>query len=363
MSEPIAHIRLYPYRLPLRRTWCFGSHRLETRLGWLVAVRGVGGALGWGEASPLPQAGTEHPAVTLAWLERNVHPLEGRDLDEALQALPPARHAPPAARCGLETALLDLLARQAGQPLATRLAPAAAGSIEVNAALGKLGTLSWKAVEAALQAGFRCLKIKLGDDAPQTEAAHILALCRRLPAEIRLRLDANRSWDLASAATLLDALPMERIELVEEPLADPDPSALSALTRRCGVPLALDESLTHHTAERLLAHPSVACLVLKPMRLGGLLPCLELSRRARAGGKEVRVTGMLDATPATLATAHLAAALDAEGPPRAHGLATSGWLARDLAPPPCILAGRLHLPRRPGIGCEPYPKVRATHGH
>jgi L-alanine-DL-glutamate epimerase-like enolase superfamily enzyme len=166
-----------------------------------------------------------------------------------------------------------------------------------------------------------------------------------------LRLDANRAWAPEAARTFLATLEAPQVELVEEPLADPEPKALAALRATSPVPLALDESLTHAGLEALLEQPPTDLLVLKPMRLGGVLACLDIARRARDAGLGVVVTGMLDGTPATLAAAHLAAALDATGTPATHGLATAGWLARDLAPPPPVAAGRLRLPDRPGLGC------------
>ena len=48
--------------------------------------------------------------------------------------------------------------------------------------------------------------------------------------------------------------------------------------------------------------------------------------------------------------AHLAAAI---APDMAHGLATSSWLARDVASAPAIENGRLLLPAAGGLGLVP----------
>jgi o-succinylbenzoate synthase len=299
VSAPLRGIRLFPYRLPLIRPWRFAGRRIHQRRGWLIRVWDRDGVPGWGEAAPLPEAGTETAVSTGTWLHAVTPALLGLPPDRALAGLPPATAAPPAARCGLEAALLDLAARQSGQPLARLLAAGAPDSVAVNAALGPLELLHQADLGAALAAGYSCLKLKLLTPDPDLTGARLRALDRRLPGGVVLRLDANRAWSPGAAAALLQQLPASRVELVEEPVAG-DLRTLARLRAASPVPLALDESVTPASLERLLTGAAADLLVLKPMRLGGLLPCLEQARRARAAGLEVFVTGLLDGTPGTL---------------------------------------------------------------
>lgn len=355
MTGSIERAEPIPFRLPLRKPWRFGDHRITERRGWLVRVTDTNGVIGWGEAAPFPEAGTESPRRAKEWLEAALAGLAGMTPDRALGNLPPASKAPPAARCGVETALLDLAARNAGLPLARFLAADAAESIAVNAALGTLGSTEPEDLDAAIAAGFRCLKLKVGVDSPEQELARLEQLLERLPDGVELRLDANRAWSREQAEHLLSGLQGKPVNLVEEPLREPDLAALAALRSASPVPLALDESLDHANLDAVLAAAAADLLVVKPMRLGGLLPCLEIARRARAVGVATLVTTTLDGAPATHGAAHLAAAIEAGGANLAHGLATGGWLAWDLAPGLVVKRGRITLPRVPGLGCTPYP--------
>ena len=358
MSSPIHQVGLIPFRLPLRRPWFFAGLRITERRGWLVRLEDEQGVCGWGETTPFPEAGTEHPAQAKAWLEAALAGLSGMPPERALEQLP-APAAAPAARHGLEEALLDLVARNNGLPLARLLEDDAAQSVQVNAALGELVSMTQEGLQQAARSGFRCLKLKLGSAPPERELARLELLLEWLPAGIRLRLDANRAWRPEQARHFLERLESRPVELVEEPLAYPDPAALAELRAASPVPLALDESLDHANLEVMLAAGAADLLVLKPMRLGGLLQALEIARRAAESGVRSLVTTTVDGSVASHGAAQLAAAVDSRdsgpAPTLAHGLATGGWLEHDLGPALAIDRSSCTLPREPGLGCTPYP--------
>lgn len=303
-----------PYRLPLVRPWESAAGSQSVRHGALRRLQAADGRVGWGDCSPFPEIG----------------------IGEA------------AARCHAEEcARLDLAAQAAGLPLARWLAGGNAPlAVAVNAALGDLARLRDEAALAAVAAGFRVLKIKVGVAPPASEIARLQALADLLPAGVALRLDANGTWDEAGAAAFLAACRHLPIESCEEPLARPEPAALARLQAAAPCALALDESIAL-VDDAFLAAPPVRRLILKPARHGGLLAALELSRRARRAGLECVVTAALESSCGLLAAAHLAAAL---APRLAHGLATAAWFAADTGAPPRIAGGRLFLPSAPGIG-------------
>jgi len=139
---------------------------------------------------------------------------------------------------------------------------------------------------------------------------------------------------------------------LEEPLAAPDMATLAALQTATPFALALDESLLTFTAADILARPGVQRLVLKPMWLGGLRASLDLARRAQDAGMDCVVTTSLDSAIGCHAALHLAAAVDATQSAVSHGLATSHWLARDVAPPPRVHNAQLAPGAEPGLGID-----------
>ncbi len=344
-----------PYRLPLRAAWSTAAGGFAWREGWLLRLETEEGLYGYGDCAPLPAMGTETLAQAAAALHAQAPTLLGQTVETSLAALlDPTGNSAPAARCALECALLDLAAQAARQPLARFLMPGASDAVRVNAALGSALHVDDQTLVSAVAQGFGVLKLKVGCAPVDEELARLRALAAQLPSRVQLRLDANRAWRIDEARHFIESCADLPIEMLEEPLADPQPERLRRLQALCAFPLALDESgPTMATLEAFVDAPPVRRLVLKPPRLGGLLPALALARRARAAGIECVVTSSVDSACGVLAAAHLAAALEGIGNGLAHGLATSCWLAEDLGTAPPILAGHLRLPPTAGLGFVP----------
>ncbi|MGP1609244.1 MAG: o-succinylbenzoate synthase [Burkholderiales bacterium] len=345
----ITSITLHPYDLPMRATWVSAAGGFSRRAGCLLRVTTDDGRRGHGDCAPLTGMGGESLQAAVSALRRQAPGLAGLSPDDALAALPPAAaSSTPAARCALETALLDLLAQAANMPLARYLrGDSLKNELAVNAALGSLALLDDQTLAAACAQGFSVLKLKVGSQPIDQEIACLHHLAARLPHGVALRLDANRAWRKADAAHFIDACANWPIEMLEEPLITADIAALQGLQESCRFPLALDESLSRFDLQTLCSTPPARRLVLKPPRFGGLLATLQLAERAAAAGLQCIVTSSIDSACGVLAASHLAAAIDND---LAHGLATASWLAADTGTPPRITNGRLTLPDRPGLG-------------
>jgi o-succinylbenzoate synthase len=342
----ISHVGLDPYCLPLRRPWRSAKGEAGERRGWLVRIE-AGSLAGYGDCAPLPVAGTEDAATAWAWLCAWREQALGRPLDLVLADLEDEGARTPAARFATECALADLLARAAGVPLACWLDPGAALSVPVNAALGHLGGLTPRDVQASAAEGFRVFKVKVGLDGVETDLARLRALAPVLPPGGQFRLDANGAWTLVDARRAVAALNTLPVEALEEPLRDPSPEHLGRLQAEARFPLALDESWPGMGAASDPAMVRVRRLVLKPAVLGGLRRTLALARAVGAAGLEVVVTSLIESAAGLWPTVHLAAAI---GSPVPQGLATAGWLAQDLGEGPLPGAGRIQVPQVPGSG-------------
>ena len=97
-----------------------------------------------------------------------------------------------------------------------------------------------------------------------------------------------------------------------------------------------------------IAADSVRAVVLKPMRLGGAVRCMQIAAAARAVGIEPVVTHMMDGPIALAAARALAFALQ---PALACGLAAHDALGSWPVPVHPHLRGAVAVPRRePGHG-------------
>jgi o-succinylbenzoate synthase len=337
----ITGCRAVPYDLPFVRPWRTAHGTMQRRRGWTIQIETDAGVTGVGECAPMPEAGTERPeeagATLSAWLDRAV----GMGLDALWEAVD--REPPPVSvRCALEGAIADACASIAGVPLARLIDPDAPLEIPVNASVGAADDGLARRARAALDAGFRVLKVKIGAGPAQEEMARLRALASGLQKHASLRLDANGAWDEKTALRWLRALSDLPVESVEEPLAGADPELLGRLQGAAPFPLALDESLPRYLAEGRLAELPVRRVVIKPAVLGGIRPCRRLVARTPA---EAVFTTALEAAPGRWLVANLAAAMGSDCP---HGLDTGRWLAEDVGEGPPVAAGRCRL-----TGMEP----------
>ena len=350
-DAPIITGQLHSYRLRLRRPWHTALGEWNERRGWLVRLQTEDGFLGYGDCAPLPEVGTELFTAAEATLNELVSDAPGQSPAMLLERLDEYQGTP-AARCGVECALLDILSKREMRPLACWLNPGARRSVRLNAALGSLEGDPVRRARQAVTDGFRVLKVKLGVMSLKREIAGLQAMVGGLPGSVSLRLDANGSWNEAEARDVINAVKDMPIESLEEPVRDPEWDTLTRLQALAPWPIALDESLPGWPPDALFGQLPVERLVLKPMVLGGVLPAMALAGRARAEGMSCVVTTTVDSAAGVHAASHLAAAL--EGEP-AHGLATSEWLLEDLGAPPAVVEGRLMLSDAAGIGFTPHP--------
>jgi o-succinylbenzoate synthase len=360
----IERAELLRFALPLKAPLASARGTLRERRGLLVRLH-ADGLAGAGEATPLPEHGTEsleacetalHLASSRA-LARGAQPLEAH-----LAALDLDAPRCPAARFALETALLDLASRAAGVALATWLAGKAHASqacVEVNALLAEQAPAALASEAARLVAlGFGTLKLKVASGPLAADLERVEAVRAAVGVGPRLRIDANGAWSLAQAEEALGELAPFGIELVEQPIAPHDVKGMARLRARARIPVAADEALSDPgTRERVLAERAAGVLVLKPAVLGGVRTSMCLAARAQAAGLRALVTSTLDGSIARAAALALAAALPAR--PLACGLATGDLLARDLGPGPQPRGGFLRFPHGSGLGVAPDAEALA----
>ena len=323
-------------RVPFRRAFVTGAGTFRERDAWLVRLRDADGREGVGEASLDPGAG---PALLLA-------------LADAVRAAVLAGGAP---RDDGPSDAVTLAVRSAFAGAAADLAlhgtPAAAGFVPVNATIASAAlddTLD--AAEAALVAGFDCLKLKCGVEHTTEGLVERLTLVRALAGDdIEIRLDANGAWDPATAAERLGAVGHLGISYVEQPVAAGDLATMAWLRRVAPLDIAADESVgSRADADAVLAAEAADVLVVKPARVGGRGETAAVAAAAAAHGVGVTVSTLLETGVGLAAAIRAAATLPGGNAAWAHGLATSDLLVSDLlATPLAVHDGRVAIPAEP----------------
>ena len=347
-ASPLVALRRRPFRLELRAPMTTAHGPMTAREGVVIELLDAEGRRGLGEASPLPEFEDGDARDVLRLLD--VH--AGELLESG--TMPRIEGAGAAAlRCALDTALLDIEGQRRGVPLASVLTDNPRERVQANAVIGDGPPAEAVAkAEEAWAAGYRTLKLKVGVARPEEDRRRVSRVRDALP-DVRLRLDANGAWDVATAGAALERLANYDLELVEQPVP-PGDDALARVHRLGLCRIAADEAVSSSEAGRaLIAARAIDALVLKPMRLGGPRPALELAREAAEAGIPCIVTTSFDSAIGVAATVQLAAALPRVEalPDPAHGLATADHLAADLVRAPLRPnRGAIALPSEPGLG-------------
>lgn len=302
--------RPFSFVLPTALVTAHGA--VSERRGWLLRLENAEGAVGWGEAAPLPLTPNRRtlPCPLAAQALADLGPVRNRlELERLLPTLPAALGF------ALGSALAELGGMVGPGAGGWRPAPPAAWLLPAGEpALAAVDRLL--ASQGSLRPGLT-FKWKVAAAADGLERSVLEELLGRLRPTDRLRLDANGGWDRATAARWADRLVGEpRLEWIEQPLTPEDGEGLWALAAR--LPVALDESLR---ADPGLCDRWPWWQVRRPALEGDPRPLLA---RLRTGVPWLMVSTALETGLGRRWIDHLAA-LQAEGPtPTAPGLAP-GW--------------------------------------
>ncbi len=328
-ESPDGRAALYRYTLPLVRPLP-GSSGTLLREGLLVRLRDAGGREGWGDCAPLPGFSHEGLEDALGQL-RNLVSLPPETWPES-PLYPSVDFALGSARHWLAVA-----EGSQQQP---------AGPVRINALCTGGGEALGAAVDEAAEAGFTCVKIKVGGD-PKRAGRTIAGLLRRYSG-LRFRLDANRAWTLDEALTFARAQDPQNVDYMEEPLANWE--EIPALAETAALPLALDESLAEAEAR---SWPGIRAWVLKPTLREGWRGALHRIAEARARGIQPVVSAAFESGIGLHSLAALALASGLDTVPA--GLDTLRWLGKDLSDPPFRIADGQHHALQPPEFPSPVP--------
>jgi L-alanine-DL-glutamate epimerase-like enolase superfamily enzyme len=338
-------VRRHSLRLsqPLRSA--YGDVRERELL--LVSLTDDDGVSGHGEAAPLESYDGVSVEQVQCALERYRRVLEDSQGLNGAQLVDACRREVdlPEAFAAIDMALWDRAGRLSGRPVAALLTDKPAARVAVNATLSALDRAgAAREAAAAVQAGFGCLKVKVGtgDDAGRIAAVRAVA-----GPHAALRLDANGAWSVEEAVRAIDALSPAGLELVEEPVHGL--AAVRMVRERVAVRVAIDETAAEHGA---LSAGVADAVCLKISRCGGISGLLAAATLVRASGAEAYVASTLDGPLGIAAGVHAAAALASRGPLPACGLATLSrfeGMVETLAP----VHGQIRVPPGPGLGVAP----------
>ncbi len=264
-----------------------------------VRIRLANGILGYGEMAPfhaLTREDRAHTRLTAESLGEELygHPVQNfRALSHKISRLEPDQ---PAARCGLEIAMLDAYTRSLGIPMWGLWGGTGTNQlVRTDITLPILGVdRTLKLARQWYDSGFRRLKTKVGIDATH-DCSRILTIAREFP-DVDFVLDANGGFEPEEALTFLKTLRdlNIRIALFEQPVHREDLEGMAHVRTQSEVPVVADESVSSPADALDVIRMKAADVINLKIMKSGVLGALEIAAVTRAAGLKLMIGGMLE---------------------------------------------------------------------
>jgi L-alanine-DL-glutamate epimerase-like enolase superfamily enzyme len=326
-------------RLTLRERWTIARGSTTVAENVFVELE-QDGVVGRGEAAPSARYG-ETVESTLETIEAarslfaGADPWQFADLQQRVAALCEGQTA---AKCALDTALMDWVTQRLGVPLYRfyGLDPQRMLVTSLSIGIDTPEVLERK-IEAAAE--FPILKIKLGGGNDE----EVMATVRSMTGKV-VRVDANEGWRTKEEAVdKINWLATQNVEFVEQPMPAEALEDLHWVKERVSLPIVADENVK--TAADI---PRLAGLFdginIKLMKSGGVQEAMRMIHVARAVGLKIMLGCMVESSLAITAAAHLCPLVDWAD------LDGNLLISDDPYRGVRVEKGRLVLPDGPGLG-------------
>lgn len=271
-------VRLVRVSVPLHTPYHLSSITLDTFDTLFAEVTCSDGTVGVGETTTL--AGYSSETADEAWANVRQAGIElvGADVDVARERLDQSLLDAPFSRSSLSCAI-----ETAGSPVDRDIEAPLVGILSTSEELD----VARKRLVSQLQQGYETIKVKIGFD-PVIDADRLTALAEHTPDSVAFRVDANQAYDYEDAVTFLTRAPLDRLQVVEQPLPTGRLDDHAALHADFEATIMLDEEIETATdLDRVIENRAAGAVKFKLMKHGSLAQTDSLVRRAQNAGFDV----------------------------------------------------------------------------
>jgi o-succinylbenzoate synthase len=344
-SIGIQSIHCYSFNLPLAHPFFAREQEIKARQGMVVHVISDYGYMGFGEIAPLPGVSLEplnkalyQADILVRQLKDLQAPIEAHFILEWLADHIPETLFCPSVRFGFESAIISMMANFHNQSVRSFLKPGVDGEVQSAGLLQGTPADIVRQVRFLSSKGYTTYKLNVGSRNIPLDVQKVHDVRRMITPGAKLRLDANRAWRLDEAVVFAQNIGKDRIEYIEEPVADS--LQLEDFARRTDMPIALDETLQDKALEELAGRVGVAYAVARPMTMG-VIRYLKFLDAAAQMGTHVIVSSAFESGVGMTMLANLAALTHSVA-----NLGTANWFEEDLLLRPVVVdAGRIPVDR------------------
>ncbi len=296
--QTIEQIEFWPVDIALTDPFVVATGSRTTAENLFTRITLSDGTHGYGEAAPFPEVGGETRASCLAVLPRLGRTMLGYPIDQfkgIARRLQEEAPADPAARCALETAMIDAHCRARGIPMWAVWGGMDVRERETDITV-PIGTLEKTLTLARgwYAKGFRLFKMKIGRDV-DLDVRRLEAVHRELPG-VTFIGDGNQGFSREECLEFIREVRRfgGTLLLLEQPVAREDVDGLAAIRRETGVPVAADESVRSLAdARQVVAQDAADYINIKIMKTG-VMEAHEIAMYTLASGLKLMIGGMVE---------------------------------------------------------------------
>jgi len=294
----IRRIELWPVNVPTTDPFVVATGARTVAENIFIRVTLANGLEGYGEAAPFPEVGGETRESCFAILPQLSKAVLGRsasDYQAVGRLLSEQANTHPAARCGLETAIIDAYCRALNIPLWRLWGGADVRARETDitipiTSLEKTVSLArgWYAK------GFRLFKMKVGKDV-ENDIRRLEAVHLTLP-DVSFIGDGNQGFSRQDCFTFAEGIKKfgGTMVLLEQPVVRDDLDSMAAIRRETGIPVAADESVRSLVdAQEVVARRAADYINIKIMKTG-VAEALEIATFTKESGLKLMIGGMVE---------------------------------------------------------------------
>ena len=325
-------VEIIPRLLHFRQPAGTSRGTYTTRKVWYLHLTSPDfpGRVGIGECAPLPALSCDDLPdyeVILAKACRRLEERQGRlDVDSLCDY--------PSILFGLETAIRHFFA--GSWALCDTAFSRGEAGIPINGLIwmGDFDKMLSQ-IEKKMEAGFRCIKLKIGAINFEEELALLRHIRTRFSSkEIELRVDANGAFSPVDAMEKLKRLSELDLHSIEQPIRQGQWREMETLCRNTPIPIALDEELIGindpKLKEQMLDVINPQYIILKPALAGGLSGSAEWIDKAEKRNVGWWITSALESNVGLNAIAQWTAMLQSSIP---QGLGTGQLYKNNIISP------------------------------
>jgi len=296
--DQIVKIECWPVDIPITDPFVVATGARVVAENIFVRLTLHDGTQGYGESAPFPEVGGETRDSSLTTLRQLAPTLIGASAGHyALRATEMAQTMPshPAARCGLETAMIDAYSRSAQVPMWQLWGGQDVRPRETDITI-PIATLE-KSVSLArgwYAQGFRLFKMKVGNDVDQ-DIRRLEAVHHSLPG-ISFIGDGNQGFSREECLAFAKGVRRfgGTMVLLEQPVVRDDLDSMTAIRRDTGIPVAADESVRSLADARdVIAQDAADYINIKIMKTG-VVEAIAIAEATLAAGLKLMVGGMVE---------------------------------------------------------------------